>query len=205
MMPKILLVIQLAIGSVLLFSSLGKWRDPVGFAHGVEDYDVLPDRLAVIFGLLLVPLETAVAVSHLTGWWISATVPLGLAMFGSFAVAVALNLKRGRSLPCYCFGDSTGGSISPQTLARLLLLIGGEGVLLLSLQTSGTANLVYHQLATLRDLGFALFWTALVVVAVMWLLGLADLFELLRSHSSPAGHERQAGTLAEPAVNNRGL
>lgn len=186
MMPKILLVIQLAIGCVLLFSSVGKWRDPVGFAHGVEDYDVLPDRLAFIFGLLLAPLETAVAVSHLTGWWISAALFLGLAMFGSFAAAVAINLKRGRSLPCYCFGDSTGETISVQTLARLLLLIGGEGLLLLSLQTSVTANPVYHQVATFRELGFALFWTVLVVMAAMWLLGLADLFEL-RSRLAPAG------------------
>src|SRR5437762_2482758 len=133
MMPKILLVVQLAIGWVLLFSSLGKWRDPMGFARGVEDYDVLPDRPAFIFGLLLVPLETAVAVSHLTGWWISSAVYLGLAMFGSFAVAVAINLKRGRSLHCYCFGDSKGETLSGQTLARLLLLIAGEGVLLLSM------------------------------------------------------------------------
>ena len=193
-MPKMLLVIQLALGCVLLFSSLAKWRDPMDFAHGVEDYDVLPDRLAFIFGLLIVPLETAIAVSHLTGRWISATALLGLAMFGSFAVAVAINLKRGRSLPCYCFGDSTGETISARTLTRLLLLIGGEGLLLLSLQTSGTANLVYYQLATPLAFGLALFWTAFVLVAAMWLLGLADLFELLRSRSSPAGHEQQVET-----------
>jgi hypothetical protein len=193
MMPKILLVVQLVIGFVLLFSSLGKWRDPVGFARGVGDYDVLPDRLAVIFGLLLVPLETAIAVSHLTGWWISATVPLGLAMFGSFALAVAINLRRGRSLPCYCFGDATGETISVQTLARLLLLIGGEGLLLLSLRTSGTARLVYQQLVTFQEFGFALFWTALLIMAMIWLLGLADLFELLRSRSSLVRPPQQAG------------
>src|SRR5713226_1806266 len=203
MMPKLLLVMQLVIGSVLLFSSVGKWRDPMGFAHGVEDYDVLPDRLAVIFGLLLVPLETAVALSHLTGWWISATVPLGLAMFGSFAVAVVINLMRGRSLPCYCFGDSTGETISAQTLARLLLLLGGEGLLLLSLLTSGTAELVDRQFVTLREFGFALFWTAFVVVVAIWALALPDLHELLLSHSSPARHERQAVTLAEPEVNTQ--
>jgi Methylamine utilisation protein MauE len=190
-MPKILLVIQLVIGSVLLFSSLGKWRDPMGFAQGVANYDVLPDRLAVIFGLLLVPLETVVAVSHLTGWWISATVFLGLAMFGSFAVAVAINLRRGRSLPCYCFGDRKNETISPQTLARLLLLIAGEGLLLLSLQTSGTANLVYYQLATPQEFGFALFWTAFVVVVAMWVLGLPDLHELLRSRRLEARAEQQ--------------
>ncbi|HEX6032987.1 MAG TPA: MauE/DoxX family redox-associated membrane protein [Anaerolineales bacterium] len=197
MMPKMMLVIQLAIGAVLLFSSGGKWRNPMGFARGVADYDVLPDRLAVIFGLLLVPLETTVAVSHFTGWWISAAAPLGIAMFGSFAVAVAINLRRGRSLPCYCFGDSTGENISAQSLARLLLLLGGEGLLLLSLRQSGAARLVYHQLVTLREFGFALFWTAFVVVVAMWVLRLPDLHELLRSHVSLSVNEQQAGTLAQ--------
>ena len=195
MMPKILLVVQLAIGWVLLFSSLGKWRDPMGFARGVEDYDVLPDRPAFVFGLLLVPLETAIAVSHLTGWWISAALLFGLAMFGSFAVAVAINLKRGRALPCYCFGDRDGETLSPQTLARLLLLIAGEGLLLVSLQTSGTPDLVYHQLATPREFGFALFWTAFVVVVAMWILGLPDLHEMVRSRLYSPGQGRQAGTL----------
>lgn len=192
MTPKILLVIQLAIGTVLLFSGLSKVRDPLGFAHGVEDYEVLPDRLAVIFGLLVVPLEIAIAVSHLTGWWISTAVILGLAMFGSFAVAVAINLARGRSLPCYCFGDGAHETISAQTLVRLLLLIAGEGLLLLSLQRSGTANSVL-ELATPQEFGMALFWTAVVVVAAMWILGLPDLLELLRS--SAAANERQEGTL----------
>lgn len=194
MTPRMLLVIQLVIGTVLLFSSLGKWRDPMGFARGVSDYDVLPDRLALVFGLFLVPLETAIALSHLTGWWISSAVLVGLTMFGSFVVAVAINLKRGRSLSCHCFGD-TGETISGQTLARLFLLIAGEVLLLVSLQTSGNAGLVYHQLATAREFGLALFWTALVVVVAMWILGLPDLHELLRSRFSSAGQEGQAGTL----------
>jgi len=204
MMPEMTLVIQLAIGAVLLVSSGNKWRDPMGFARGVADYDVLPDRLAVIFGLLLVPLETAVAASHFTGWWISAAVPLGIAMFASFAVAVAINLRRGRSLPCYCFGDGTGETISAQSLARLLLLLGGEGLLLLSLRQSGAARPVYHQLVTFRDFGFALFWTAFVVVVAMWVLRLPDLHELLRSHASLAVREQQAGTLAQPDVYTEG-
>jgi hypothetical protein len=196
MITNLLLVVQLAIGTVLLLASLGKWRDPVDFARGVTDYEVLPDWLAYVFGLLLIPLETLIAVSHLTGWWISAAVLTGLAMFATFAVAIAINLARGRSLPCYCFGDGEGEAISAQALARVLLLLGGEGLLLAFPGKPGTSRLVYHQIASLSQFGFALFWTAILLVSGMWILGLPDLLELMRSHSSAGKRQRQgAGAL----------
>jgi len=177
-----LLVLQLAIGAVLLFASLGKWRNPMSFVRGVDDYDLLPGWLARIFALVLVPLETCVAASHLTGWWISMAVPLGLIMFSSFTIAVAINLARGRSLPCYCFGNAGGETISVQALSRLLLLLGGEALLLFAPGQRGGARLVYQQLATWREFGFALFWTAFLMVLAMWLLGLKDVLDLRRHH-----------------------
>lgn len=194
MIAKILLVVQLAIGTVLLLASVGKWRNPMGFAHGIADYEILPDRLSAAFGLLLIPVETWLAFSHLTGWWISLAAPLGLVMFASFSVAIAINLARGRALPCYCFGDGGSETISVQTLGRLLLLLVGEGLLFLS---PGPRGLVYHQLATLRELGFSLFWMALLMITVMWILALTDLFELLRSHSSFLRLQQQSGALAD--------
>jgi hypothetical protein len=168
----------------------------MAFARGVVDYDVLPDRLSVVFGLLLIPLETGLAFSHLTGWWISIGAAAGLTMFASFAVAVAINLARGRSLPCFCFGDGEGETISWSALVRLLLLLGGEALLLASPGQPGISRLISHQLTALPELGFALFWTALLVVAAMWLLGLADLVELLRPLPSLAGQEPHGRSLA---------
>ncbi len=193
MTPSVLLILQLAIGAVLLFASLGKWRAPLVFANGVAGYDVLPDWLARVFALVLIPVETWVAASHLTGWWISAALPVGLLMFASFTVAVLINLARGRSLPCYCFGHGSGETISWQALVRLLLLLGGEGLLLFAPGQHGRARPLFDQLTTLQDLGFALFWTAFLIIITMWFLGLADFFELLRSYSPHASkaHQRE--------------
>jgi len=193
MISRTLLAIQLAIGLVLVVASAGKWRDPMGFARGVTDYEVLPNRLSVVFGLLLIPFETWLAFSHLIGWWISLAAPLGLAMFASFAVAVGINLSRGRSLPCYCFGEGSGETISTQALSRLLLLLGGEGLLLVGQRHLGTNRLVFQQLASLEDLGSELFWTVLLVVFCMWILALPDLRQLLQVHLSLAKHERELG------------
>ncbi|PWT88611.1 MAG: hypothetical protein C5B54_10360 [Acidobacteria bacterium] len=189
-------VVQLAIGVVLLLASTGKWRNPLGFARGVAAYEVLPDRMSIAFGMFLIPLETSLAVSHLTGWNLQLAALIGLAMFTSFTFAVGLNLARGRNLPCYCFGDGAGESISTRALIRLVVLLGGESFLVFSPARPGTELLLYQQVGSLREFGFALFWTALLIIAVMWFLGLSDLFELLRSRSSSERQPQQAGVLA---------
>lgn len=190
------LVVQLAIGLVLLLASAGKWRNPLGFARGVADYEVLPERLSLAFGMFLLPLETALAVSHLTGWKLQLAAPIGFGMFISFAFAVGLNLVRGRNLPCYCFGAGAGESISIRALVRLLALLGGESFLIFSPARHGADLLLYHQVGSLREFGFALFWAALLIVAVTWLLSLADLVELLRSHGSSEEQPQQPVVLA---------
>src|SRR5258708_40335619 len=45
------------------------------------------------------------------GWHLRLAVPLGIGTLITFAVAVAINLYRGRDLPCYCFDLSGGESI----------------------------------------------------------------------------------------------
>ena len=98
------IVLQLAIGMVLLLASAGKWRHPLRFAQGVVEYEILPTGPAYWFGLLLIPLESWLAVAHLTGWLLRFAAPTALGMFVVFGLAVGVNLVRGRALPCFCFG-----------------------------------------------------------------------------------------------------
>jgi methylamine utilization protein MauE len=54
MQSKMTLVIQLAVGLVFLLPVKGKLLNPRGFAQGVMEYQVLPDRVSYLAGLLLI-------------------------------------------------------------------------------------------------------------------------------------------------------
>src|SRR5436853_2880609 len=147
------IVLQLAIGMVLLLASAGKWRHPLRFAQGVVEYEILPAGPAYWFGLLLIPLESWLAVAHLTGWLLRFAAPTALALFVVFGLAVGINLMRGRAMPCFCFGAQETQTISGNTLARLLLLSSGEGFLLLPWGASGTYALLNQQIRSVTELG----------------------------------------------------
>jgi Methylamine utilisation protein MauE len=179
MIDEMRLVMQLAIGIVFLLSTPSKLVDPRGFARGVTSHQVLPKSVAYGVGLLLIPLEIFLAVSHLSGWLLSVAVPIGLVTIGSFATAVAINLKRGRILPCYCFGSLE--TISGRTLARSLLLFVGEFLLLVDPSLFNTSQVIYpKRIAGFSALCLALFWATFVLVAGSWLLRMTSVVELFR-------------------------
>lgn len=113
---------QISLGIVFLLSVLPKLRRPLAFARSVIGYEILPDKAASAFALILIPVEAFLAVAFLTGWLTDIALPLAAVMLLMFLVAVGMNLRRDRRVPCGCFGDASE-RISPRTLARLLLLL----------------------------------------------------------------------------------
>ena len=174
------LTIQFAIGIVLLCSCVGKWLNPLRFARNVGNYELLPQRLGYWFGLLVIPLETWLALAHLTGWKLQLAVRVTLALFASFAFAISINLLRGHRLPCYCFGENDDELISGSTLLRLAILLLGEAALLRRHYAEKMTSLVFATTPAHESIGFAVLTAVLVLIATTWLLSIPDLFDLLR-------------------------
>ena len=172
-MAEFRLVLQLALGIVFLLSVAGKLQDRGHFAGGLAAYRILPRSWANPASLLVIALESFLAVAHLTGYLLRIALPVGLGLLASFTVAVGVNLKRGRALPCYCFGRS-GDTISGATLARLVLMASGEAFLLKATRP------IYTPQVAVSDLVVALFWAMVVLVIGLWLFALSDLGRLLR-------------------------
>lgn len=108
-----------AMAIAFAISSLVKIRRYRSFVGTVVGYDLLPHGLAVAWAALLPCIEAALAVMLLTGAAARAAL-VALALLAVFAIAVAINLLRRRSVPCGCFGDNE--PISVQTLLRIALL-----------------------------------------------------------------------------------
>ena len=181
MQNRMTLVVQLAVGLVFLLSVAGKLMNPRDFARGVVEYQVLPDRLSYLAGLLLIPTEILLAAVHLSGLLSPFGALLGVAVLTCFTAGVALNLKRGRSLPCYCFGNSKRDVISGRTLARLLLLMVGEMLLLADFAFSRANNPVnLVRVHNVSEFSLAFLSAIFLLIFGSWFIKAVDVVELLR-------------------------
>jgi len=113
------LVAQLSLGILFLCSGVLKLRDWRGLVVGVVEYDVLPVPLARLAARLLPVVEVGLGLSLLAGKAQQVTgVAAGLLILG-FAWGVGLNVIRGRSLACHCFGGRSDEMLGRGTLFRL--------------------------------------------------------------------------------------
>ncbi|MGI8968272.1 MAG: MauE/DoxX family redox-associated membrane protein [Chloroflexota bacterium] len=122
--------VQTAIGLIFMVSSVAKAREMGRFVDGVVSYHVLPKRLATLYAVLLPPLEAAVGIALLVGLFVDVCALIAAAMLVSFSMAIAINLRRKRQLPCYCFGGGSSEQLSPRSLWRVVLLLLGVGCIL---------------------------------------------------------------------------
>ena len=172
MLSELHFVTRTALGIVFLISAIAKLRDPRGFAKGVAEYRLVWSALTTPVSFLVIVIEFWLSIAHLLGLVITLTASLALAVLAGFAIAVGVNLSRGRELPCYCFGRGRE-QISWHILFRLLLLAFGEVFLL-------TTNQYARHFARLPEIAMGFFWATLITIVGSWLLNLGDLMSLLR-------------------------
>jgi len=116
-------IAAIALGATLVVSGLGKLRDPGGFVLAVLEYEVLPKPLAVAYGRVLPILELVCGLALLVGAVPRLSGGAAGALLLSFLVAVVINLARGRSLDCHCFGAGSGDPLGWVTVLRLGVLL----------------------------------------------------------------------------------
>jgi uncharacterized membrane protein YphA (DoxX/SURF4 family)/peroxiredoxin len=112
-----LLLARLVLSAVFLLAGLTKIADPKGTIKALRDFG-LPRVLASLFSLLLPLAEISVAAALIpvaSGWYGACA---ALALLGIFVIAIGINLARGRTLDCHCFGQMHSAPVGWQTLLR---------------------------------------------------------------------------------------
>ncbi len=177
--------IQTAIGLVFLLSSVSKLREPRAFVQGVVAYQVLPPQVAIGYGILLIPLEGFVALSLLSDRWTSFGVSIGLLLLFSFFIAVIINVRRHRDLPCNCFGSTADERVSVRSLARIGLLAAGMLIVLGGIYVSGAVPpFSWSGTGSLAKGMLRGVLACFVLVLGMWALALPDLLRLRQESSA---------------------
>lgn len=187
--------LQAVLGTVFFLAAIAKLRRPSRFVAAVGGYELVPPVLIAPLSVGLMVTEAVVSLSLLCGWFLDVGTSTAGALLLAFAAAVSINLRRGRHVPCGCFG-SDGERISRRTLVRLAMLILAATALevlrlvftplplnVVSLVTEGPGGV--QQLAVTA--GFAAFLGVLGV----WILHIPELIVLVPRRRS-AGDARRA-------------
>jgi uncharacterized membrane protein YphA (DoxX/SURF4 family) len=177
--------LRLFIGAVLLVSGLSKAAHPNRFARVVADYRVLPASLSHAIATLIIPIEFVVGITLVLGVAMPVTASAAAALFAVFLIAIAMNLARGRSVACGCFGDESR-TISKVSAARLSGLLGGS----LLLAAGHTLGILSPQVAVpgldqgIQQMGFIALATLGFAVVWVWALDVGKVMDVLSD--SPA-------------------
>ena len=127
-MSEISFAIRALVGLVFLSAAWGKAGHRLEFQGVVANYRLLPDALVVPFAVVLPPLEAAVGVLLPAGVFAPWTEAVAAALLALFAVAMAINIRRGRTdIDCGCFQSALKQTLGWTLVARnaaLVLLLG---------------------------------------------------------------------------------
>lgn len=137
--PSLALAARL-LGTLVFAASVGgKIEHRHELAGVVANYRLLPQRLAAPAAWLVVALECLTALSLLSGVRLAAGAALAMALLGGFALAMAINLARGRrEIDCGCFQSGLRQRLSPALVARNLALAACLAPLLAAGAAGGT-------------------------------------------------------------------
>jgi hypothetical protein len=163
--PAVQLIVRGALALLFGWAAAHKLRDVAGFRAALEGYDLLARRWAVPAGALLIASEVGVAAGLLLPRVAPLAALAGAALLVLYAVAIAVNLRRGRrDIDCGC-----GGPAGRQTISGGLVVRNG----VLALAALGSAAPAHARSLTWVDgptIVAALATVALLYTAVDGLL-----------------------------------
>lgn len=184
--PVIVWTARLVLAAVLLAAAVAKLRALEEFAGVVHNYRLLPELLARPVAYALPILEVVLAVGLLLEPTRRLAAAATAVLLAVFALAMAINIRRGRShIDCGCFASALKQRLSWALVARNGVLIG----LALLIVAPGPAT---RPLGALDLLTAAVATASLLVLyaAFSQLVGLEAPDHRLRAAPAPSGGER---------------
>jgi uncharacterized membrane protein YphA (DoxX/SURF4 family) len=123
--PAVVWTARLVLAAVFAMAAFAKLRALDEFVGVLHNYRILPEFLVRPVAYALPPLEAVIAAALLLGPTRSAAAAAAAALLALFALAMAVNLARGRvEIDCGCFAATLRQRISWALVGRNVLLIG---------------------------------------------------------------------------------
>lgn len=95
---------QVSIGLIFATAGFGKLRRWHEFKGMLDAYRLLPSQAVPVAGSFILATEIVTGLALVAGWAVGPFALVAAAMFAGFAIAIAINLLRGRRMiDCGCF------------------------------------------------------------------------------------------------------
>jgi uncharacterized membrane protein YphA (DoxX/SURF4 family) len=115
-------VFRFGLALVFLLSGLAKLPRRSEFTRAVRNYRLVPEGVGELIGKTLPPVEVLAGALLALGLGVRPVAILLAVFLVAFSAAVAINLLRGRTIDCGCFGPVANRQITWWTVARNLVL-----------------------------------------------------------------------------------
>jgi uncharacterized membrane protein YphA (DoxX/SURF4 family) len=137
-LSEVTIAIRALLALVFLTAAVGKMRHWTAFQGVIVNYRLLPESLLAPFAYFLPPLEALLGTALLIRLFSPWTEFAAGALLLLFAVAMGINLRRGRRyIDCGCFQSALKQSLSWHLVARNVVMVLLLGVALILKDGSG--------------------------------------------------------------------
>lgn len=121
-MSILILLLRIFISYIFIVSGWVKMKSPNDFERVVDSYQLLPKFALRPFAFVLPLAEITLGTLIGLGFYTKVTSLLIMCFLSLFAIAITINILRGKSIPCGCFGKSHNSRIGWNILLRDLVL-----------------------------------------------------------------------------------
>lgn len=112
-------------GLLMIAAGIGKGVEPREHrAASVDAYRILPVAASRVLGIALPAIEIGTGAALILGFLMPAPAVFAALLLAAFGVAMIVNLRRGRRVPCSCFGATSESTISWSKAVTDLLAAG---------------------------------------------------------------------------------
>jgi thiol-disulfide isomerase/thioredoxin/uncharacterized membrane protein YphA (DoxX/SURF4 family) len=165
-MPLIIVLVRIALSVVFSLAGITKLMDQPGTREAVRNFGA-PKATAPAVALILPFVELAIAIGLLFSATTAVSSIGGLLLLGVFIVAISVNLARGQTHDCHCFGQLYSRPLGWPTLVRNIVFALGAAFVFWQATLTASPDVV-STLATLSATGWALLGLVVAVIVAVF-------------------------------------
>lgn len=162
----IVALIRIALSAVFGVAGVTKLIDQRGTREAVKNFSA-PEALAPTLAFLLPLVELAIAAGLLFSNTAGASAVAALLILAVFVAAIGVNLARGNTHDCHCFGQLYSRPLGWSTLVRNIIFAIGAGFVLWQESREATGS-TFESLDQIKPAQWLLLVSVLVIAAAIW-------------------------------------